>query len=508
MKKILAFLPNTFADNYIVILDEIQKKLDEGHEVTLISCDAGIRHCDYNITGNCFICNACCHCLKQSIKFLKGNYKVLKIEDFITEDDNFAIKNINLGFKDLNNLKKFEYNNYDIGYAVLSTYIDFTRNLNPKFTSKFNNFIKYLFIDSMTIYNAYEKVIEKINPENILVYNGRLHTTKPALVIANRKGIKIDIIEVIGGHGDKKIEKVKYENSLPHSINYNSDLIKTIWDNADKIEREIIANEFFIRRRQGAPAADRSYTKNQTSGRLPVNFDSEKTNIAIFNSSNDEFASIGPEWKWDIFGGDQQIAIEKIADMFLDNDDIHIYLRVHPNLKNVKYKYHNDYYNLHKRYSNLTVIEATSKINSYSLLDACAVIVTFGSTIGVEATYWGKPSILIGKSMYMNLDVTYNPISENEFKDLVLNKRLIPKDKESALKYGNYLYGRKGEILQHFDSNLHRKFPRFINQNLYLYNLDKQKRITSAVILNFLYFTTARLLKNIVLHRRIPREGN
>lgn len=490
------------------MLDEIQKKLDEGHEVVLISCDAGIRHCDYNITGNRFVCNACCHCLKHSIKFLKGNYKVLKIEDFITKDDKYEIHKINLDFVDLNKLKKFEYKNYDIGYAVLSTYIDFTRNLNPKFTSEFKNFIKYLFIDSMTIYNAYEKAIKKINPGKVLVYNGRLHTSKPALVIANRNVIEIDTIEVIGGHGEKKLEKVKYENSLPHNINYNTILINNIWDSADKTERDMKANEFYRKRRQGAPAAYRSYTKNQNSGSLPINFNAEKINIAIFNSSNDEMASLGPEWEWEIFGGNQQIAVEKIADMFLDNDDIHIYLRIHPGLKDVEYKYHTDYYNLHKRYSNITVIEADSKLSSYSLLDACNVIVTFRSTVGIEATYWGKPAILIGKSMYMNLDATYNPSSENEFKNLILNKRLKPKDKEGALKYGYYLYGRKGEILRHFDANLQLKFPRFINQNLYIYYLDKQRRITSAAILNFLYFTTARFLKNFVLNRRIPREDN
>ena len=89
-----------------------------------------------------------------------------------------------------------------------------------------------------------------------------------------------------------------------------------------------------------------------------------------------------------------------------------------------------------KKYKNLTVIEPDEKIDTYALMEACDKILSTYSTMGCEATYWGKISILAGVSPYDELDCVYKAHSMQELYKLIDDKNLLPKAKESTLPYG------------------------------------------------------------------------
>lgn len=84
---------------------------------------------------------------------------------------------------------------------------------------------------------------------------------------------------------------------------------------------------------------------------------------------------------------------------------------------------------------NLIIISADSKIDSYELIDACEKVIVFGSGMGIESAFWGKPSILIGRAVYEDLGGCYVPKNHNEVVNLI-NRRLNPAPNRSALKYG------------------------------------------------------------------------
>jgi hypothetical protein len=121
--------------------------------------------------------------------------------------------------------------------------------------------------------------------------------------------------------------------------------------------------------------------------------------------------------------------------------DLHFYLRIHPNLKGVTHRDHMDLYQL-KQYPNITIIPPESMVSTYALMDACEKVVTFGSTTGVEASYWGKPSILVGRSYYEMLDACYHVKSKEELAE-ALKAQLAPKDRLGADKYGYFQVDRK-----------------------------------------------------------------
>lgn len=89
----------------------------------------------------------------------------------------------------------------------------------------------------------------------------------------------------------------------------------------------------------------------------------------------------------------------------------------------------------------LTVLPPESPHDSYALLRAADTVLSFGSTMGIEAVFWGKPSVLAGQSFYRGLGGTYEPTSHEALVEL-LTRPLEPLDREAALKYGYYLSTR------------------------------------------------------------------
>ena len=100
---------------------------------------------------------------------------------------------------------------------------------------------------------------------------------------------------------------------------------------------------------------------------------------------------------------------------------------------------------------NLTVIPGTDPISTYALMDAAEKIVVFGSTMGVEAAYWGKPVILLAGTWYYYSGVCYVPESIDELKALLF-QTLLPKDNKAAIKWGFYrMYNDPAGHAQYID---------------------------------------------------------
>jgi hypothetical protein len=93
-----------------------------------------------------------------------------------------------------------------------------------------------------------------------------------------------------------------YKNTTPHDISYINKEIEKAWEsNRDHSARNKIASDFFIDKCKGIEKSWFSFTREQKKDLLPPNLDRNKINIVIYNSSEDEFAAIGDEWKNPIF---------------------------------------------------------------------------------------------------------------------------------------------------------------------------------------------------------------
>ena len=84
-----------------------------------------------------------------------------------------------------------------------------------------------------------------------------------------------------------------------------------------------------------------SYVKNQKKDFLPNQWDKKKKNIIFFTSSDDEYEVLGDQYKKLLYEN-QTNAILKIANSFISKvakSDYHLWIRMHPNMANIKWGY-------------------------------------------------------------------------------------------------------------------------------------------------------------------------
>lgn len=192
-------------------------------------------------------------------------------------------------------------------------------------------------------------------------------------------------------------------------------------------------------------------------GILPDGFSASERNIVILNSSEDELYSISNEFEKRNLFFSQIEGIKFIGEFYKGQKNVRIYLRIHPNLKKINYRYHKDLYELSSSYQNLTIIPANAKVSTYSLIDGAEKIIVFGSTTGIEATYWGKPVINLATAFYDNLDVCYRPSSLDELKDLLANFVLPAKDRVKTFPFGFFYKRNEHEKYSYVDYSVMEK---------------------------------------------------
>lgn len=333
-------------------------------------------------------------------------------------------------FESVAAIKEYKYDGAEIGYGAASSLISKFRDHRFD-TKEYHDDILRELKTCVGVYVALKKEIQEYKPDMVYFFNGRIATHLPAKVLCEKMGLEYYCYEVSYQENSYRLIK----NAPVHYVIAQSeiDLIGASWSDANRA----LGESFFLSKRGGRDIGKLpSFTKSQGRGNLPAGFDPEKINIAIFNGTIDEYAGI-KGWENPLYEPDETGGIGEILRSFASRNDFVFYLRVHPHMSELPRSTSQlqDIYALSLKYSNLNVIWPEQAVDSYALLDACAKVITFGSTIGVEATYWGKPSILAGKAYYENFNCTYVPKSHAEVVALIEGDT-PPLSKLSAIQYG------------------------------------------------------------------------
>lgn len=465
-------------------LEVIEKIASDFDEVVYTTCDSATLSCYFNPTGNpvgCAICQA------RNIKFHQLlPIKNLKHVPFPKEQiDELAREIINNNKVPIEN---WSVNGVNIGRGILSSVISLKRDYNV-----YDENVKPLINEELNValkaIKGFEKLCNLVEPDEVFLFNGRFSETYPIVSYCKFHGKSFNTLEV--GSTTQKFEM--YKNQLPHSIKARKDNMWTLWKNAPDSKYKT-ADKWFTDKIQGLHKEDKNYTENQQKSLLPDNFNRNKINISIFNSSEDEMKAI-EEWQHDIYST-QNEAIRTIVEHFLPDQKIHFYLRMHPNLANLNNTQVNDALNL--QYNNLTIIPSSDPIDTYALIDNSDIIISFGSTVGIEATYKNKISIMLGKSFYSDMNAVFEPKSFDEVYNLIDSfYNLVPKPKENTLPYAYYVSNR-GEDFKHL---------KYENKyNSYYRNVKMNRFYISTLLNSFIYFFNIRhfIQKFLKLYGRWP----
>jgi len=402
---------------------------DAGYNVAISYCRRALPVCMVNPFGEiskCLECqvqhgaNASSYSFIKSIGFPRPKkiWKVL-FEQFL----------VGKKYKNQKDIEQLFYNNLDMGMAVISNSFTVTAESDEIDVSKeLPNLCDRLQAVFFAYLGALE-LIEKQKPDAVAFLTGRQSECRSYLRAAEKAGVEFYALEV-GSDPANTFDMIRNDNF--HSRHGIVSKINDAWKNASPVTRDGDAVLWFRNRREKSHAFN-SNIANQVSGTLPEFCKTGKKLISIFSSTWREFACLDSTWRLP-FGDtpfDQLQAISTLAKAL--GDDYQFVVRMHPNQASVpgevaKFKsLETDYFR---------IIEPNNPCDSYKLIEGSYAIITFGSTVGIEATFWGRPSILAGPSWYSDYNVAKFVSNIDELAAALKNPQVYPR--ENTYPYGYY----------------------------------------------------------------------
>jgi hypothetical protein len=429
--KVAIFSPYaTVVPHFDTELDIAQQHLDRGDDVEYIGCHGELANCDFNDDREPGRCEQCRGRREMGLGMLAPR---IRAQDF--RGSGFLPDKIQTSFDSLETLKSYCLEGFDLGYAALSSLVSICRDPEPDL-QEHNELLRRFLESGWQTFVITRQYLKNSRPNRVYVFNGRFSAMRAVFRACEQADIDCFLHE--RGCDLQHYELVK--NHMLHDNDAIDAVIRQVWEQAQaNPHREQIGAKWYLDRVARVESNWESFVRDQEKGRLPDDWNAERKNIGIFCSSDDEFVAIGDSWKNDLYEN-QLTAIRSISEAMRQRDpSIHFTVRMHPNLKGVTNNQKSQM--LAIRSPNLDVVAPESDIDTYALMQACDVVVTFGSSMGMEAVFWGKPSILLGPCYYQKLAGPYRASCPAEALELIASD-LEAQSRQGALMYGFWLQTR------------------------------------------------------------------
>lgn len=404
-------------------LELIRNHEKAGDTVRVLQCTGALRGCHWNPVGSRAQCAACRSKFSNGWSVLAPGVNV-ELRAFPVMQD-FELPN---EFESVEDMTQYRHDGEKIGFGVASGLVSVFRD--HRFDAKANRkTVTRALRASIHVYETLKREFLQSRPDRVYIFNGRIGTHLPAYLLCKRMGIEFVSYEVAAKPNSYRAVKNRRVHDPISAEEVES--LRSLWTKEHQDRAESVVRG----RRLGKTEKIPVFTADQVSGLLPEGFDSTRRNIAIFASTIDEYAGI-EGWGNPLYQPDETTGVDEMAQALAADPRFMIYLRVHPNMKEMARTTSQlaDIRRMEPRHGNLRVIWPEDDVDSYALMDACEKVVTFGSTMGLEATYWGRPSILAGRAFYENFDCTYRPRSHEELVSM-LQAHLAPRPARAALLY-------------------------------------------------------------------------
>ena len=333
----------------------------------------------------------------------------------------------------LDELRQYRYSDVPLGLGCASSLIslDGDSQYDPRVDRETTR--KTLLAAALT-YERALSLIRTEKPDVVITFNGRFATCRPIVEAAMKEGVRL-----LRHERGAKLDKYDLFEESVHSYDYIRNRIEATWQKAEPTGRERDGREYFDRRRAGDEFGWYSAVNKQKRGKIR-HWTPGKIHVLYFSSNDDEFAAVSDTvapGHW----GTQFQALSSIIHGCEGIDQVELFVRLHPWLTTKSWAERDRWHKLCGK--NVITIPESDDIDSYGQLDSADVVVTYGSTIGIEATYWGKPSILMGPAQYAGMGVCIEPQSVAELSSLFRNaKELVAAPQVCCLPYGYYHLNR------------------------------------------------------------------
>lgn len=445
-KKLIIYTSFPYWPRLETELEIADEHIKKGYDVILLSCMGELAICPDNPKHHKLKCLSCTSRLNAGHKWLGKDRATLKRMYNVSSEQYKVIDK--LMAQPLNcwdDLRLIQIDGDDVGEAAFSELVSHLRETQPDFNKKNIVFAMKLLENTMIVHFSILSNLIEEKPDKLILFNGRISAYRPALRVGVSLGVDTKVFEVVGNFGQYIFTDMTYpHNPVNTGKQYLMAYERSTYTEDEKNE---IASNWFASRVEGDLTEQYLFTQKQKKGYGLYDVKNVPTlKVGIFVSSEDELLAIAEHKS--PFYEDQNNAIAQIADDLKD-EDISLIVRAHPHLIGLNNTQTKELPEVCSSRSNIKYIPPESKISTYELIDACDMVLVFGSTVGIEAVHKGKPTILMGQAIYKGFGGTIEPDSHEELIKILkesaelghVPKQYVPSDEAMRRAATIYAFG-------------------------------------------------------------------
>ena len=338
-------------------------------------------------------------------------------------------------------IRAMEYRGTAVGRAILQVHPDTETPVTDDFIWP----KKWVAATAKSYAYVYDQTLQLIDERGIsaiIVYNGRFLHDRAAAAAAETRGLPVLNYDMGGSHTDFDLTI-----DATHDWDALQQRMLKLYEHWPTAERDELGSSWFLERVNHEDPMNALFVDAQKKG-AQIELPTADCTVVYFSSSGDEIAEL--ELDWDAYFAGQNNALKVLADECRKRPGYSLVVRSHPH-KRMKPRQDVDEWlqavelakpDLH--------LDPFADADSYVLMRQADIVVTYGSTTGVEAAFAHKPVVVMGPCAYDKLGCAIG-VATNEELSHALNVRQ-PGDWSGAVSYG-LMMKRRGFSYQFVKKN-------------------------------------------------------
>ncbi len=352
------------------------------------------------------------------------------------------------------NIRAMTYRGADLGRAILQIHPDRDTPITDKHLWP-RAWVEAAAKSFAYVFDQTHAVITQRGITMLAVYNGRFLHDRAAAVAAESLGIPVVSYD-IGGHDtdfDLTLDDTHDWDALQRRM-------LNMYANWDPEERDQLGSKWFLDRTQHLDQTNSLFVEAQKIGSM-VDLPKDKKIVVYFSSSGDEIVEL--DLDWDSYFGGQEKALGLVAQICAEDPDTYFIVRSHPHKRHKPQRDVQEWMAAVESANPDLHLDPHSEVDSYELMRAADLVITYGSTSGVEAAFAKKPVIVMGPSAYNILGCATQVINADELRQAMAEP--TPGGWSGAVSYG-LMMKRRGFNRDHADQFLQVKDTKSLVKNL------------------------------------------
>jgi len=364
---------------------------------------------------------------------LKNIREISSITQFSQIDECIlALKNQLRSLNSVQNFSKIEFLGICPGGALANSFVYETGRRDFDY-DRDEGIITLLLYSYLQVYFYVKNEIQNYKINRALIYNGRFLHERASWDACKSLNVETFLFETTRNRYHLR------ENEGFHDRVVNQRLMKELWrrKSLELSKEELI--DFGSRYFRELESTRNRFYQESIRGKFLSN---ELSYFVFYSNSDDEAVGFWDSWTEPFM--EQIDLIEELQLFFESRRREHLYVRLHPNLATKSQEEKLRWEKLQsKEFS--TVIAPEEPLSSYTLLKGSRGVISYGSTIGIEAAFHSKPSAILADCWYDELEVADKLSNLNDIFqwieniDLNFNETKLQERRERSLIRGLWL---------------------------------------------------------------------